>query len=82
MSAHEDGVLEIFRSALDIEVPDPETDVIETGLLDSLGLVVLVTELEQRFNVRIPFETLEIERFRTVRSIASLVEAEQKEAAS
>jgi acyl carrier protein len=78
MAGHEDGVLEIFRSALDIEVPDPETDVIETGLLDSLGLVVLVTELEQRFEVRIPFETLDIDQFRTVRSIASLVEAEQQ----
>jgi acyl carrier protein len=78
MSSHEDGVLEIFRGALDIEVPGVDVDVIETGLLDSLGLVVLVSELEVRFGVRIPFETLEVDQFRTVRSIAELVAAEER----
>lgn len=81
MTEHEEGVLEIFREALDIEVPGLDVDVIETGLLDSLGLVVLVSELEERFGVRIPFETLEIDEFRTARSVAGLVEAEQPEAA-
>lgn len=80
MSNHEDGVLEIFHDALDIEVPGLDVDVIETGLLDSLGLVVLVSELEERFGIRIPFESLDVDDFRTARSIASLVEG-QREAA-
>jgi D-alanine--poly(phosphoribitol) ligase subunit 2 len=67
-------VITIFREELKIDVPAPDVDVIETGLLDSLGLVTLVVALEQRCNVQIPFETLEVEDFRTVGSIASLVE--------
>ena len=67
-------VITIFREELKIEVPAPDVDVIETGLLDSLGLVTLVVALEQRCNVQIPFETLEVDDFRTVGSIASLVE--------
>ena len=67
-------VITIFREELKIDVPAPDVDVIETGLLDSLGLVTLVVALEQRCNVQIPFETLEVDDFRTVGSIASLVE--------
>jgi D-alanine--poly(phosphoribitol) ligase subunit 2 len=67
-------VITIFREELKIDVPAPDVDVIETGLLDSLGLVTLVVALEQRCNVQIPFDTLEVEDFRTVGSIASLVE--------
>lgn len=67
----------IFREELSIEVPGPDVDVIDGGLLDSLGLVTLVFEIEQRCGVSIPFETLEVDDFRTVRSIASLVEARQ-----
>lgn len=67
-------VVAILREQLSIEVPDPSSDLIEEGLLDSLGLVTLVVELEQRFTVRIPFETLDVDDFRTVASIAGLVE--------
>lgn len=67
-------VLEVFRDALGIDVPSPETDVIATGLLDSLALVTLVFELEQRYSISIPFESLEVEDFRSVDSIARLLE--------
>ncbi len=76
MTEYEEAVLRIYREALDIEVADLDADVFEEGLLDSLGLVVLVAELEERFGVRIPFETLEIDEFRTVRSLARVVEAQ------
>jgi len=81
MTDRESAVLEIFRTSLDIEVGGVDVDVIEVGLLDSLGLVVLVAEIEERFGVRIPFETLEVDQFRTVGSIARLVDAERPEAA-
>jgi len=70
-------VLAIFRDELDIEVPGPDVDVIEAGLLGSLALVTLVVEIEQRCGVEIAFETLEVDDFRTVRSIVRLVEAGQ-----
>ena len=76
MTEYEDAVLRIYREALDIEVGGLDVDVFEDGLLDSLGLVMLVSEIEERFGLRIPFETLEIDEFRTVRSLARVVEAQ------
>ena len=73
-------VVAIFSEELAIEVPGPDVDVIESGLLDSLGLVTLVVELERRCNVTIPFETLDVDDFRTVRSIAGLIEGQQRSA--
>lgn len=75
-------VLAIFRDELNIEVSGEDVDVIETGLLDSLGLVTLVVEIEQRCGVEIPFETLEVDDFRTMRSIVRLIEAQQEESAT
>ena len=76
MTDYEDAIVRIYREALDIEVSGLDVDVFEGGLLDSLGLVMLVTEIEERFGLRIPFETLEIDEFRTVRSLARVVEAQ------
>ena len=76
MTRHEEAVLQIYREALDIEVDGLDVDVFEEGLLDSLGLVVLVAEIEERYGLRIPFETLDIDEFRTVRSLARIVEAQ------
>ena len=76
MTDYEEAVLQIYREALDIEVEGLDVDVFEEGLLDSLGLVVLVAEIEERYGLRIPFETLEIDEFRTVRSLAKIVEAQ------
>ena len=76
MSEYEEAVLQIYRDALDIEVGGLDVDVFEDGLLDSLGLVALVAEIEERYGLRIPFETLEIDEFRTVRSLAKVVEAQ------
>ena len=76
MTDYEDAIVRIYREALDIEVGGLDVDVFEEGLLDSLGLVMLVSEIEERFGLRIPFETLEIDEFRTVRSLARIVEAQ------
>jgi D-alanine--poly(phosphoribitol) ligase subunit 2 len=76
MTEYEEAVVQIYREALDIEVEGLDVDVFEEGLLDSLGLVVLVAEIEERYGLRIPFETLEIDEFRTVRSLAKIVEAQ------
>ena len=79
MTDFDEVVMEIFRE-LTIEVPGPDVDMIEAGLLDSLGLVTLVYELEQRCGISIPFESLEVDDFRTVRSIARLANTLQREA--
>jgi len=65
---------QIFREALSIEPPPADTDLILTGTLDSLAIVSLVVELEERFSIKIPLETLELDTLRTPQRIAELVD--------
>jgi D-alanine--poly(phosphoribitol) ligase subunit 2 len=58
---------------LHVEAPSVHDDLIEDGLLDSLKIVELLVELESRFVLRIPFEDLEIDSFRSVANIARLI---------
>jgi acyl carrier protein len=68
-------VQRLFRETLNVEVPSRDTDVIETGLLDSLALVELLAAIEQEFQVELPLDGLEVESFRTVDTIAAFIEA-------
>jgi len=63
----------LFARDLSVAVPSPETDLLETGLLDSVGMVELLVRLEKRFGVRVPIENLEIEHFRSVAAIATFI---------
>jgi acyl carrier protein len=63
----------IFREVLGIELPSTDVDVIDSGLLDSLALVTLLFEIEQRTGIEVPFETLDLEDLRTVDSMAVAV---------
>ena len=72
----------IFEDALNVPAPDPEVDIIDSGLIDSLALVTLIFELEQEFAVQVPLETLEVEDFRTISNIVRMVHALKGEAAS
>ena len=67
-------VLRLFGNELSIDVASPTTDLIETGLLDSLALVELIAAIEQEFHVDLALDALEIDAFRSVESIAAFVE--------
>jgi acyl carrier protein len=64
----------IFRDALGVAVDSPETDLIDTGVLDSMGLVTLLFELEREFSVTISLD-VELESLRTIEGLAALVDA-------
>jgi acyl carrier protein len=66
-------VTQIFTGKLHVEVPTPETDLIEAGILDSLVFIDLLAQLELEFGVRIELEDLEIEQFRSIERIADHV---------
>jgi acyl carrier protein len=70
-----DRVQRLFVETLNVQAPAPETDLIETGVLDSLALVELLFALEQEFGVTIPLEELDIESFRSVAAIADFVDS-------
>jgi len=66
-------VVSLFAEKLNLDVASVETDLIETGLLDSLALVELLAELEESFDVSISTDDLELENFRNIKSIAVFV---------
>jgi acyl carrier protein len=66
-------IVTIFREVLGIELTSNHVDVIDTGLLDSLALVTLLFEIEQRTGIEVPFETLDLDDLRTVDSMAIAV---------
>ena len=73
----ENGIIQrldaMFFESLQIKVPSPDTDFIETGMVDSLQFVELLLQLEKRFGCRIDIEDIELDDFRTLNSIARVV---------
>lgn len=68
-----DQVNSLFVDHLSVDVPSHETDLLESGLLDSLGFVELLVQIEKKFGVAIGLEDIEIDRFRSVSMIAACV---------
>jgi D-alanine--poly(phosphoribitol) ligase subunit 2 len=66
----------LFVECFNIEIPSPDTDLLDTGALDSLQFVELLTQLEQRFGFQVKVSDIDIDDLRTVERIARLV-AEQ-----
>ena len=66
-------VTALFAEKLNLDVASAETDLIETGLLDSLALVELLARLEESFDVSISPDDLELENFRSIDSIARFI---------
>ena len=64
---------ELFARKLNLEVSSVDTDLVETGLLDSLALVELLAQLEETFGVSVSTDDLELENFRSIASIAGFV---------
>ena len=63
----------IFAERFETKLESDDVDLLETGLVDSVKIVELVLEIEQRFGVSLPFEELEIEDFRTVPRLAERI---------
>jgi acyl carrier protein len=64
---------ELFARKLNLEVSSVDTDLVGSGVLDSLALVELLAQLEETFDVTISIEDLELENFRSIASIAGFV---------
>ena len=50
------------------------TDLVDDGLLDSLDIVTLVTEIHAEFDVTIPAEEIVPENFNSVEALWALIE--------
>lgn len=62
-----------FLETFSLELPSPEIDLFETGAVDSLAFVELLAHLERDFGVKVALDQVEIDHFRSVERIATLV---------
>ena len=63
---------------MNIEVPSEDTDLFETGLLDSLMFVELLVHVEEHLGVTVTLEQLEPDNFRSIGRIAAFVLANRR----
>jgi acyl carrier protein len=63
----------VIRESLLVEPSSPHEDLLESGVLDSLTLIQLLVQMEDRFGVTIPLAELDIDDIRSVASLARLV---------
>ena len=70
----------VFEDALSVAAPEPDVDIVQSGLIDSLGLVTLLFELEREFDVKVPLESLDVEDFRTIANLVRTIAGLRQEA--
>jgi acyl carrier protein len=63
----------LFREELFIDVPSADTDLIDSGLIDSLQLVRLLVHVERDLGYRIPLGEIEVEDLRSLARIARVI---------
>src|SRR5579872_3764804 len=61
----------LFSEVLHVEVPSVDTDLFDTGILDSQRFVELLLFIEQNFDTHIDIQDFEIENFRCIEKIAT-----------
>lgn len=61
---------------LHMDVPSADTDLLDSGVLDSLQLVDLLLLIEQHFGRRIEVEAIDLENLRSLTRLAQLLEPE------
>jgi acyl carrier protein len=63
----------LFREELFIDVPSADTDLIDSGLIDSLQLVRLLVHVERDLGYRIPLGEIDVEDLRSLARIAGVI---------
>ena len=65
----------LFRDELQLDVPSLDTDLFDSGILDSLKLAELLVCIESHFGTQINLDDLEFENFRSISRIAHFLQA-------
>ena len=63
----------VFAETFHIEVPSSDTDLLESGILDSFQFVELLLQLEQHFGFQVKIDDIDLEDLRTLARIARLL---------
>jgi D-alanine--poly(phosphoribitol) ligase subunit 2 len=56
---------------------DPDESLFEAGVIDSFGVMDLVAQLEESFDIKVPDDEMVPRRFETLNKIVAYVEAKR-----
>ena len=72
----EDKIIEIIEKISGFKEikNDIEIDLIENEIIDSLGFIELISELEENFNIEIQPTQVSLDTWRNIKSITSFVQ--------
>jgi len=71
-------ITRLFEERLNLEIPSAETDLFESGALDSIAFVELLAQIESEFGVQVALGDIEMDNFRSIERIAGFVEARRR----
>ncbi len=54
--------------------PGPDDELLLSGMVDSMGVMVLLDHIEQTLDFAVPMEDVTIENFETIRAIAAYLD--------
>lgn len=69
----EQEIIKILKNINPYVEFDSDTDLIENEVIDSLGVLLLLTEIEKKYGIVISMERLEPDNLRTVKRITNWV---------
>jgi methoxymalonate biosynthesis acyl carrier protein len=69
----QDRIRNVFVQHLHMEPPSLDKDLLETGIIDSLTFVELLSRLEQEFSIRISLDDLDLNQFRSIALIGKFI---------
>jgi acyl carrier protein len=67
-----------FSEKLSVEITSIDADLVQTGILDSLALVELLTYIEKEFETEVSLDDIDIEDFHSIARIAEYVNAHSR----
>lgn len=70
-----DRIVRVFSGSLNLDISSDDTDLFESGVLDSLAFVELLLQLEREFGVTTSVDDLEVDNFRSIAAIVEFVNA-------
>jgi acyl carrier protein len=72
----QEQIIELVSVAAGPNLREPLTaqaEILESKLVDSFGLLQLIVDIEQKFNINIPTEDMTLENFSTISAMVDLI---------
>lgn len=71
-------ITRLFAERLNLEIPSADTDLFDSGALDSMAFVELLAQLEGEFGVEVALADIAMDNFRSIERIAAFIEARRR----